>query len=139
MLASSPTARKAFDRRRLSNHEIDDLRKKWVSGEYTPKQLSERFGISQSYTNQLIHNKRRVMTAVSFKREFGLDGSWHIFLYTASGEQLKEAESEEVARAEIGETALAQRRLALAAEQRALEKRLREVNNELADLEGLPF
>lgn len=135
----TPKHKQTFEVHRLSDEQVASVRAKWATGSYTQKQLALEFKVSVSCINSYVNFKRRVNNAVSYKRGVGLlDKQEHVYVYGFSGEQVAVVENEQDAEDLIEANKLV-RRNALLREQRELEARIRAIQNEIADLDGIPF
>jgi predicted XRE-type DNA-binding protein len=118
------------DVRKLTDKQIARIRELWGTGKHSQAQIAVMFQVTQGYISQLVTEKARA-TKRTYKREISLlDGQEHTYAYGETGEQIAVLDTEDAKQARIA---------TLMTERRALEKRIREINNELADLDGLPF
>lgn len=93
-------------------------------------EIAQTTGLSKSYISKILTGQMRA-AAFTYKREMGLlDKQEHTYVYGETGEQVGILETEDAKQARIE---------VLITERRALEKRIREINNELADLDNIPF
>jgi hypothetical protein len=122
--------RRPNDVRKISDTTVARIRELWGTGKYTQPQLANMFQLTQGYISQLVTRKARVLKQ-TYKREISLlDKRQRTYVYGETGEQIGILETDDAKQARI-ET--------LITERRELEKRIREINNEIAALEGIPF
>jgi hypothetical protein len=112
---------------KLSAEDCATIRRRVQSGELQ-MDVAADFHVSAGYVSLIVSGRVR--------REIGLlDKQEHVYIYGDTGEQIAVVESEE----DAALTSVEIRKANLLVMRRALEKRIREINNELADLDGLPF
>lgn len=136
---TAPVKKQMVEVHHLTDEQVKAVRQDFATGRVSQKQLALEYGVSRSCISHIVNNNRRVVHAVSYKQERGFDGQKHYFIYSASGEQIKQVETEEAAKTAIGEMSKQERRSALIAEKRELERRIRQIDNELAALDDIPF